>query len=521
MLICNFFNSFVSMIDNIIRGYLHANKRLVVPGLGSFIRKESGGTVFVEFLKKDDGVLTGLVAKEYGLGADEAAEVAAGYADGVRRAVATAGRYVIEGVGTIRTDANGLLELAEGNAPASTPERAYVPASPAVSTPEPTPNEEPMARSIVHDFDIDNITPVAEEVITIIEIPSPAAETPVVETPAAAPATARGERFGVREIEVIETPAAWEAVCEGEPAREVVFDVTPLGTAAEGDRVIGHDHHAEVHHRTEQDTCETVPHPFGHKPAGTGNHAVVTEQDTCETASLSHEDGSANTGKYISGVGPSWEAGPAPDDVCDYELAWEPEPFRPPAPQTFETAARQPDGETDRFRQPSPTPVNDAEPVLGDALGEKKAFTLNDLYAAPADEPEAVNADWFAAPAHHAPAHHATAHKKAETTHKGHTPARHEPAREPAHNASARPAHRSETRQPVRPPHIRHSVHKKNRTDIVMIIAIVAAALALGWIVWDALSKGSPAVRQSTEQPVVESPGEIEVIDIETVDINE
>ncbi len=63
------------MIDGIISRYLRANKRLVVPELGSFIRKDGGEVAFVEFLKKDDGILATLVGHELGLGAEEAAEV--------------------------------------------------------------------------------------------------------------------------------------------------------------------------------------------------------------------------------------------------------------------------------------------------------------------------------------------------------------------------------------------------------------------------------------------------------------
>lgn len=99
------------MINGIISKYLGANKRLVVPELGSFIRKDGGEVAFVEFLKKDDGVLAALIVNELGLGAEEAAEVLAGYVDGVRRAVAMSGRYIVDGVGVIASDANGLLSM--------------------------------------------------------------------------------------------------------------------------------------------------------------------------------------------------------------------------------------------------------------------------------------------------------------------------------------------------------------------------------------------------------------------------
>jgi hypothetical protein len=130
------------MIDNIILEYLRTNKRLVVPELGSFIRKEGGETVFAEFLKKDDGVLTGLLAKEYGLEPAEAAEAASGYADSVRRTVAASGRYVVEGVGVLHTDANGQLAL-EG---AGEPKRSVSVVEEVITVVEPEPEPEPMVK---------------------------------------------------------------------------------------------------------------------------------------------------------------------------------------------------------------------------------------------------------------------------------------------------------------------------------------------------------------------------------------
>ena len=60
------------LIDTLIQ-YLKSNKRLVVPQLGTFIVKEPGrSVVFSELLKRDDGVLRGLLRAE-GMGELEAA----------------------------------------------------------------------------------------------------------------------------------------------------------------------------------------------------------------------------------------------------------------------------------------------------------------------------------------------------------------------------------------------------------------------------------------------------------------
>ena len=61
------------MLVQTISQYLGSHKRLVVPQLGTFIVKEPGvSIVFSELLKRDDGVLRGLL-REAGVGELEAA----------------------------------------------------------------------------------------------------------------------------------------------------------------------------------------------------------------------------------------------------------------------------------------------------------------------------------------------------------------------------------------------------------------------------------------------------------------
>ena len=98
------------MINQIIANYLISNKRLVIPELGAFIRKDGDGkVVFVPFLKKDDGVLAGQLEEAYGLGRDEAAAVIEEYTGHIRQQVALKGEFVIDSVGVMRQDANDLL----------------------------------------------------------------------------------------------------------------------------------------------------------------------------------------------------------------------------------------------------------------------------------------------------------------------------------------------------------------------------------------------------------------------------
>ena len=99
------------MIDNIITAYLQHNKRLVVPDFGAFIHKDDGEVVFVEFLKKDDQVLSTLIRKEYSMDEAETRNVIEEYVLNIRRTVGATGKYVIEGIGSLHTDANGLYAL--------------------------------------------------------------------------------------------------------------------------------------------------------------------------------------------------------------------------------------------------------------------------------------------------------------------------------------------------------------------------------------------------------------------------
>ncbi len=129
------------MIETLITDYLQHNRRLVIPGLGAYLKKESGETVFVPFVNKDDGVLRGLVCERYGVSAAEADEIVAQYIDYVRG----------------------------GSEPAAEPEPAPVPQPEPIPVPRPEP--EPV-------FEVHRPEPVRE----ILSEPEPPIEEPAVRT---------------------------------------------------------------------------------------------------------------------------------------------------------------------------------------------------------------------------------------------------------------------------------------------------------------------------------------------------
>ena len=133
------------MINKIIAEYLRTNKRLVVPHFGAFIRKEnSEAIVFVPFLKKDDGVLQQLLVSEYGMDSADAQAVIDEYIAEIKERIAARGAYVIEGVGRLMTDSNGICYLELGAAPAQAAAvRPVDTASPVGPASFPAPSAEP------------------------------------------------------------------------------------------------------------------------------------------------------------------------------------------------------------------------------------------------------------------------------------------------------------------------------------------------------------------------------------------
>ena len=124
------------MVNRIIADYLKAGKRLVIPQFGAFIHKDTdGGVVFVPFLKKDDGVLATQLSTTYGLSSEEAYGVITEYIAQVQRSVTDRGSFVVEGVGRLRIDSNGVCYLETDKRAGDTqPQNASMP-KPVVQTP--------------------------------------------------------------------------------------------------------------------------------------------------------------------------------------------------------------------------------------------------------------------------------------------------------------------------------------------------------------------------------------------------
>lgn len=102
--------------------YLESHKRLVVPQLGAFIVKEPGRSVlFSELLKRDDGVLRGLLCDE-GVGQLEAAGEIDRFVFEVRHAVEHGQEYRLEGFGVMKPGPNGTIAFVYEPKPAAQPD---------------------------------------------------------------------------------------------------------------------------------------------------------------------------------------------------------------------------------------------------------------------------------------------------------------------------------------------------------------------------------------------------------------
>lgn len=128
----------VTKISAIIEAYLQSENRLIIPNVGTLLkRKESGEIVFVEMLKKNDGKLEALVAAQFGVAAEEAAAIVEGYSEEIGRQIATSRKFIIDGVGVLLVSATGALDFAFNPFSHTIPEPEAKAAEPEVKTVEP------------------------------------------------------------------------------------------------------------------------------------------------------------------------------------------------------------------------------------------------------------------------------------------------------------------------------------------------------------------------------------------------
>lgn len=163
------------MLSLIITRYLAAHKRLVVPQLGAFIVKVPGReVVFSEMLKRDDGVLRGLLAEE-GMGEIEASGTIDRFVFELRHTVESGSVYQAEGLGVFASGPNGTIRFRflptlgmpapEPAAPAAESPAAPEPAAPAAEASPAAAPAEPVPA--------EPVAPVASEPVVPVEPVAP------------------------------------------------------------------------------------------------------------------------------------------------------------------------------------------------------------------------------------------------------------------------------------------------------------------------------------------------------------
>lgn len=171
------------MINKLLITCLQRNKRLVIPTLGAFIRKNIEGVgvilVFVPFLNKDDGVLCSAIKSWAGVDDEEAAQILEEYIVAVKKSLDERGQYIIEGVGVLKYDTNRIIYLAKESE--AVKEEVVKPIVEQKAEPAAVVTE-PVAAPIVEPRAVQVPTPAPEVVAPVAaptHIPSPA---PVINT---------------------------------------------------------------------------------------------------------------------------------------------------------------------------------------------------------------------------------------------------------------------------------------------------------------------------------------------------
>lgn len=129
-------------ISAIIAQYIAAQTRLIIPEVGTLIRrKESGEIVFMEMLRKSDGVLAGLVVNTLDVSPSKAGEIVNAYIATIKQQLTAHKKFVIDGVGVLLARPDGGVDFSFNPFAQSIPEpsRGVEVLEEDVVTPQPKP----------------------------------------------------------------------------------------------------------------------------------------------------------------------------------------------------------------------------------------------------------------------------------------------------------------------------------------------------------------------------------------------
>ena len=96
------YRAMTTKISAIIAQHLASQTRIIIPEVGTLIRrKESGEIVFMDMLKKSDGALVSLVVNTFDVSPSKANEIVNTYSATIKQQLATNKKFVIDGVGVL------------------------------------------------------------------------------------------------------------------------------------------------------------------------------------------------------------------------------------------------------------------------------------------------------------------------------------------------------------------------------------------------------------------------------------
>lgn len=89
-------------INAIIAQYIASETRIIIPDVGTLIRrKEKGEIVFMEMLKKNDGVLSNLVMNTLDVSPSKSAEIIKDYVAEIQQQLTNSKKFILDGVGVL------------------------------------------------------------------------------------------------------------------------------------------------------------------------------------------------------------------------------------------------------------------------------------------------------------------------------------------------------------------------------------------------------------------------------------
>lgn len=233
------------IIDGILRS---GARRVIIPGVGAFVRKESGEVIFSDLLRYDDGVFAAYVAQKEGVTLAQAQEITRVYADHIHLELTRSGKAEFPDWGTVYRTGDGRY--------------AFVPAQPAApvaaepcghsSCEEESQASEEMVAAAVGLMMAESVAPVEVPSAEPAREPEPEAAQSAVQ-PSIAPAAAPAPHA---EAPVEEKPAA---PAEEPKVAAPVREEAPVSAPVEEKPVTSAEEHKVAAPAPREETPATMP----------------------------------------------------------------------------------------------------------------------------------------------------------------------------------------------------------------------------------------------------------------------